>query len=231
MTPIYIQVSDFEPQLSQHLSTLAEIAPLIWQRGWAEANAGNVSIRLSEVGKDPNAAIYYLVSRTGTRYRQFASNPMQNMMIIQVQNGEWQAVDESLKPTSEWDAHLAIHQHLIHTKSPAKVVLHSHPNSVIAISHHEICKDVMRLNKELAEMLPELPLYMPKSVSICPHLPPGSQALADASGACLHDTNAIIWLKHGLLCMGETLDQAFDYMEIIDKACDIWLQLARSSPR
>lgn len=33
----------------------------------------------------------------------------------------------------------------------------------------------------------------------------------------------MIWQKHGLLCFGKTLDEAFDYMEIVVKAAELWL--------
>lgn len=200
---------------------IAEIGSCIWQRGWAEANAGNVSIRLDDA---PDAELF-LVSRTGSRYRQFAQDPMQSLMLVHATQDGWKALDPQCKPSSEINAHLNIHRHLKSINSPARVILHSHPNPVIAISHHKIFQDEERLNQELAEMLPEFPLFLPKGTSLCELYPPGSEELANASYQCLGERNAIIWKHHGLLCMGHSLDQAFDYMEVIVKACEIWLML------
>lgn len=205
------------------LDQLAKIGPLIWQRNWAEANGGNVSIRLGDYPDNFVEPVYYLVSRTGSRYRQFATDPMKSLMIVELHEDGWVGHDPEAGPTSEWNAHIKIHRHLRSRGSAAGVILHAHPNAVIGISHQPVFKDEARLNEVLSSMLPELPLFLPNGISCCGLHAPGSLELALASQCCLQDRNAIIWEKHGLLTIGETLDQAFDYMEVIVKACEICL--------
>ena len=205
------------------ISKLSDIGTRIWARGWAEANAGNVSIRLTDYGDDPLAPITYLVSRTGSRYRQIADDPMQSLCLIEAQAEQWHSLSPEAKPTSEWSAHLKLHQLFRAQGNDIRVVLHAHPASVIAISHLPIFQDETLFNLELAEILPELPLYLAKGVCCCPTYPPGSIELAEASASCLGERNAMIWQKHGLLCFGKTLDEAFDYMEIVVKAAELWL--------
>jgi len=101
---------------------------------------------------------------------------------------------------------------------------------VIAISHFPIFKDEAAFNADLAEVLPELPLYLREGVCCCPAQAPGSLELAEASVRHLAGRKAMIWEKHGLLCFGESLDEAFDYMEIVVKACEIWLRLRDQAP-
>jgi len=215
-------------ELAATLKKLAEIGPLIWQRGWAEANAGNVSVRLT---KPANGADIFLVSRTGSRYRQMAMEPMNSLLLVEASGTEWHSLVPRAKPTSEWMAHLLLHRHFDTLESPNRVVLHCHPAPVIAISHYPVFKSPDVLNQELAAVLPELPLYLPLGLSCCPAEAPGSIELAIASADCLGPRNALIWEKHGLLCFAPTLDQAFDYIEIIVKAAELWLKIKAPSSR
>jgi len=219
-----------QAKCQEAIRQLSSIGPLIWQRGWAEANAGNVSMRLTDFGNDPLQAVTYLVSRTGSRYRQFAHDPMKSLLLIEATGSDWRSLIPSVRPSSEWMAHLSLHQLFRHSGRNDRVILHAHPAAVIAISHFPIFKDERAFNADLAEVLPELPLYLREGVCCCPAQAPGSLALAEASVRHLDGRKAMIWEKHGLLCFGESLDEAFDYMEIVVKACEIWLRLRDQAP-
>ena len=78
------------------------------------------------------------------------------------------------------------------------------------------------LNQLMASLLPELPLYLPEGVAICPHQPPGSLQLCQSSQKVLTDQKALIWTGHGLLTFASDLDEALDYMEIIVKAARVF---------
>ena len=154
---------------------------------------------------------------------------MRSLALVEAEETRWHSLDPEARPTSEWMAHLLLHRHFEAIGSPNRVILHSHPAAVIALSHYPVFKHEETLNGELAAVLPELPLYLPLGLSCCPAQAPGSIELAKASAACLGSRNAMIWEKHGLLCFATTLDQAFDYMEIIVKAAELWLKIKAPS--
>lgn len=208
--------------LEKLLAKLAGIGTCIWQRGWAEANAGNVSIRLTDYGQDDDPVLF-LVSKTGSRYRQFGSNTMDNFVLIEVTGDQYRCLDPKTKPTSEWNAHLNLHQHFKKLGLDRRVVLHSHPDEVICLSHQAFIEDKDVLYQELATSLAELPLFLDTGIHVCSLYPPGSEALALASVSGLQHEKALIWSKHGLLTFGATLDEAFDYMEVVVKAAKILL--------
>ena len=37
------------PKLNEVVSDMAEIAGFLWQRGWSERNAGNISVNISKL--------------------------------------------------------------------------------------------------------------------------------------------------------------------------------------
>ncbi len=208
--------------LEKLLAKLAEIGTCIWQRGWAEANAGNVSIRLTDYGEDDDPVLF-LVSKTGTRYRQYATNTMDNLTVIEVKGANYRCLAPKAKPTSEWNAHLNLHKHFKKLGLDRRVVLHCHPDEVICLSHQAFIEDTEVLYQEMAAALPELPLFLDTGIHVCGSYPPGSEALAQASITGLTTEKALIWSKHGLLTFGSTLDEAFDYTEVIVKAAKILL--------
>lgn len=211
------------------LANLAEVGTCIWQRGWAEANAGNVSIRLTDYGEQEDDPVLFLVSKTGTRYRQFGNSTIVNFVLIEVKGDQYRCLDAEAKPTSEWNAHLNLHRHFKKMGLDRRVILHSHPTEVICLSHQDFIEDEEVLYQELAAALPELPLFLDTGIHVCPLYPPGSETLALASVTDLKDEKALIWSKHGLLTFGYCLDEAFDYMEVIVKAAKI-LMAKKPSP-
>ncbi len=201
------------------MAEIAETARLIHSYGWAEANAGNISIDVSDRVQNPQPDTrYYLVSRTGSRYRQTANDPMKNLLLI-ASGASDVCFPPDARPTMEWISHRCLQKAI----GDRKVVLHTHPAEIIALA--QLSYDEEQLNELFANLLPELPLYLPEGFAIAAHRMPGSQALCDASLEALDGQKALIWSGHGLLCFGHTLDEAMDYMEIMVKAARILLLL------
>ena len=215
-----------EPDLSQ----LADISARIWIRGWAEANAGNVSMRITRKLKNSGLTFslddheYYLVSKSGSRYRQMGKNPLAQMLLIRVLGENQEQYPHNGKATSEWQSHYQLQQKFLRDRSETVFVLHSHPMEIIALSQVLVGNS---FSMELSRVLPELQLYLPQGIAFCPQANPGSAELAELSCKNLKDEKAMVWQGHGLLCFGSDPDAAFDYMEIICKAAALYLLMNR----
>lgn len=213
------------PALSKLLDRIKAVAAQINSSGWAEANAGNISVNVTTELQDwaaPGLQLY-LVSRTGSRYRDLACDPFANLVLALVDGAGWKTVPPDCRPTSEWLCHLMLQQRFLASITEDKVVLHAHPNSVILLSQTDICSDLETLNSSLNQALPEFELFLPDGVAIAPHYPPGSQALAECSLVVIGARKALIWQGHGLICAGPSPDAALDLMQVVDKAASILL--------
>ncbi|HQB98071.1 MAG TPA: class II aldolase/adducin family protein, partial [Candidatus Cloacimonadota bacterium] len=93
---------------------------------------------------------------------------------------------------------------------------------IIALSNLPLAQDPTQLNKVLAELLPELPLYLPEGIALAPRAAPGSLELCELSSLALTNQKALIWSGHGLLAFANDLDEALDYLEIITKAAKVY---------
>ncbi|MDY0151237.1 MAG: class II aldolase/adducin family protein [Candidatus Cloacimonas sp.] len=218
------------PELTHILKRIAFTAAVIHQQCWAEANAGNLSIRIGKIikphlqkeGFNREYEEWYLVSRSGSRFRDIAINPVSGLMLIAVDKQD-SYFPAGAVPTSEWICHKAIHNSDVNADNPC--LLHAHPTDIIALSQTSLYSDAEELNTYLAKILPELPLYLPRGIAISEYQTPGSQALATESCNQFSDKQALIWEKHGLLCRGDSIDQALDYLEIVNKAAKLCLRL------
>ncbi len=149
------------------LFEVGEIADYLWQRGWAERNAGNISVNINHlIPKDVKiklsnynsfelstsypelAGMFLFVTGTGKRMRDTAKNPLKNALIIKInKTGDAYWIISQKKnchnflPTSELPTHLLIHQQIVQRGSDNKVVIHTHSNELVALTQiKEYCK-------------------------------------------------------------------------------------------
>ncbi len=211
--------------LKDLLHTIQGVAAQINLLGWCEANAGNISVNVTRELSSvvTGNADWYLVSRTGSRYRQLAQDPIPSLVLVSV-SGSFETFSPSqAAPTSEWSCHRKLQEHFKNRDLKERVILHSHPASIIQLSQMEIYKEEILLNQALAKALPEYSLYLPEGAACVSFAPPGSKELAEATYRAIKDRKILFWQGHGIISCGENPDQALDRMEVAEKAARILL--------
>ncbi len=210
---------------------IQDVATRIWTKGWAEANAGNLSVNVTDImhrnvirlPDQKQSTRYYLGSTTGSRYRHFQNNLSDVLVLVALDDDKQAFYPNCAHPTSEWVTHKVIHDYFHKKGFKTKVVLHTHPSDVIAISHsRDYDIDII---EKLYKVLPELSIYLPEGIQATTYAPPGSDELAYKSLKALQESCVFIWQYHGLVSCAETIDEAFDYLEIVNKAAEIYLKL------
>jgi rhamnulose-1-phosphate aldolase len=225
----------------------SEIAGYLWQRGWAERNAGNISVNLSDITDDeipdqsrfpyielpfayPNlSGSSFLVTGTGKRMRDLAHKPIRSLLVIKLNpeaNGYWilsqKAGSDNFLPTSELPTHLGIHQMIAEQGSGEKVVMHTHATELIAVTQtKEFCSEAS-INKLLWGMHPETIIFVPKGVGFVPYMLPGSEGIAEETIKALQNHDVAIWEKHGVFAIGKNVGETFDIIDILAKSARIF---------
>jgi rhamnulose-1-phosphate aldolase len=231
--------------MKQILSDIAEIAGLISERGWAERNAGNVSVDVTEQyrgkkGRPESAEFktakkypelagrYYLVTATGSRFRDIAKAPEKHVSVARIADDlhGYHLVGEpgnsGCTPTSEFPSHLGIHAHLRRCDPSKKVVLHTHPDCLLALTHIRQYLSEDALNQLLWSMHPEMKIVMPDGVGVVPYGVPGSEALAEATVRVLEKHRMVLWEKHGCVAVGRDVFDAFDLIDTANKSASVF---------
>ncbi len=241
-------------ELNNIIEEVSEVAGYLWQRGWAERNAGNISVNISDkISEGPDnldefpyfelmtpypalALGYFFVSGTGKRMRDLAREPMGNALIIHLNKegsgyhiiSKDKSVISNFKPTSELPTHLGIHEMIAQRGSEEKVVIHTHANELVALTQIKEYCDQEKLNNLLWGMHPETIVFVPGGVGFVPYVTPGTEQIAVETLKVLENYKVALWEKHGVFAIGESVFETFDVIDILGKAAKIFF-LVKSS--
>ena len=83
-------------------------------------------------------------------------------------------------------------------------------------------KDVM--GRLLWSMIPETLAFAPLGLGIVPYRLPGSVKLAEATLELIRDYDVVLWEKHGTFAVGTDIMDAFDQVDVFNKAATIYLR-------
>ena len=112
------------------------------------------------------------------------------------------------RPSSELMMHLAIYNE----RQDVRAVCHAHP--IFATAFSLAGKDMLN------PILPELVLAL-KGVPLAPFAEPGTLALAKSIMPYIKDYDAILLQSHGAVAYGESLDDAYNKIEMLERAARI----------
>lgn len=233
------------PALAAEVDKVAEVAGYLWQKGWAERNGGNITVNVTEYVDEeirrlpaisevkPIGATlphlkgtYFYCKGTGKRMRDLARWPMDNGAFIRVLDDCASYViiaDNPVQPTSELPSHLGVHHFLISRGLPYKASLHTHPIELVALTHHRkfLEKDVA--TRLLWSMIPETKAFCPRGLGMVPYKLPSSVDLGNATIEQLADYDVVMWEKHGVFAVDTDVMAAFDQVDVLNKAAQIYL--------
>ena len=240
------------------IHTLPEVEELVkvstWlaQKGWSEAGSGNISIRFDQLpsglesfvsGKPKRMPLvapklggrYLLVTASGSRAREMESELKRGVGLFNITQGgqDMVCVWGNAEATSELAAHLAIQEELVKIRPEDRVVLHTHPANLIALTHLPRLQDSRAISEALLRMQSEAHMLFPDGLRYVQYSTPGSVELGARSAEELERTRVLIWHMHGAVATGETLSRALDYLEYVDKMAEIYwiLRSAGVHPR
>ncbi|HPV86629.1 MAG TPA: class II aldolase/adducin family protein [Caldisericia bacterium] len=209
---------------------ILECARYLASRGWAEAGAGNISIRTKQIGihntnaipinypAKPSLAIY--ATRSGSNFRLMAEDDVSSVVVGE--DGQSIAHDfKHGKPTSELSTHLLLQSHFADKNSLA--IIHAHLTNLVAATH------VFRSEQELNEAVfchTEMPLLVPGGIGLVPVITPGSVEIAQATLEKIKQgKTCVAWACHGIVAIAENLLGATNIIEAVEKACEIALKV------
>lgn len=176
---------------------ICEIGRRVYNKGFAAANDGNISIR---VGENEVLCSPTMICKGFMQPDDLCAVDMEGNQIA-----------GKRKRTSEILLHLAI----MKARPDVKAVVHCHPPHATAfgVAREPIPQCV----------LPEIEVFIGE-VPMAPYETPGGQKFADTVLPFLKPgTNTIILTNHGTVSFGKNLEEAYWKTEIVDAYCRILL--------
>jgi L-fuculose-phosphate aldolase len=182
---------------------ICEIGKRIYNKGFAAANDGNISYRVSE-----NEVVC-----TPTQISKGFMKP-EDICTVDMEGNQ---TSGRLKRTSEVLLHLAI----MKERPEVKSVVHCHPPHATAfgIAREPVPQCI----------LPEVEIFLGE-IPIARYDTPGSQNFADTILPFVQKANVVILANHGTVSWGESVEKAYWWTEVLDAYCKM-LILAKSLGR
>jgi L-fuculose-phosphate aldolase len=173
---------------------ICDIGRRIYDRGFAAANDGNITVRIGE-----NEVLC-----TPTMHCKGFLKP-EDIATVDMQGNQTAG---RKKRSSEALLHLEIYRQ----RSELKSVVHCHPPhaTAFAVAREPIPQCI----------LPEVEVFL-GDVPITKYETPGGQAFADTIIPFVKKTNVIILANHGTVSFGENVERAYWWTEILDAYCRI----------
>ncbi|MBW4494452.1 MAG: rhamnulose-1-phosphate aldolase [Oscillatoria princeps RMCB-10] len=239
--------------LKEILWEIGDVGRRMAQINAAEGAAGNISVFLRNLPEmdsrfrergEINLPVtvpalsggWLLVSGSGRRLRDLARNPDTTLCLLHIQQGgergEIYAASD-LRPTSEFNSHLAIHNDQVARRSLSHhAVVHAQPLYLTYLSHLDPYSETNAINRRLLRWQPETILEFPEGIGVLPFLVPGSQELAEATVEPLRRHRAAIWRRHGIVTHADAgVRKAGDLVEYAETAAHYeYLNLRAGEP-
>ena len=173
---------------------ICEIGRRVYNKGFAAANDGNISIRVGE-----NEVLC-----SPTMICKGFMTP-DDICAVDMQGGQ---IAGKRKRTSE----ILLHLEIMRNRPDVKAVVHCHPPhaTAFAVAREPIPQCI----------LPEIEVFMGE-VPLAPYETPGGNKFAETVTPFLKSTNTIILTNHGTVSFGKTLEEAYWKTEILDAYCRI----------
>lgn len=226
------------------IKAVTRVARDMWNKGWIEANGGNISIRLSDEEKSSlteNAKSNWielsaeysnlkndvlLISGTGKFLRNIEFAPLENMGFIKLNDkGSAYTVvggfTTGASPTSEIFAHLNSHSCI--KNSGRRVIIHNHATNLITLTFVEELT-TEKLSKLLWQMQTESIIVFPKGIEFIPWLVPGTAEIGAETAKACQKRPLVLWQHHGIFATGQDLDEAIGKIHVAEKAAEIYLK-------
>jgi len=241
-------------ELKNITEELSRVAGYLWDRRWAERNAGNISVNITSLftAKELDKFSTYpflpltrdypdlsrqllLITAAGSRMRDFARDPLELLCLVYIGDSTKAChvivpdrTERDQKPTSELPTHLAIHEMLCRTKSADKAIVHSHVTELIALTHNPRFHSADALTSILWKMHPETVVFQPRGYGFVPYTIPGTEKIASLTARHFEKNPVVVWEKHGAMAIGKSISEAFDELDLAAKAAGIYLSCART---
>jgi L-fuculose-phosphate aldolase len=156
--------------------------------------AGNVSVRANDL---------VVVTPSGVDYRTLTPD------LVGVHRLDGAPVEVLLTPTSELPLHLAIY-----ADTDAMAVVH----------HHAVASTALALIVDEIATSHYYSALFGGRVRVAPYATFGSDQLAENVAAALDGRTGALMSNHGSVCIGKTLEQAYERALNLDWLCDVQLR-------
>lgn len=208
--------------------------------GWAEANAGNISVLLppgsddaiwdGDVVTEPLPAPVpelsgrtFMVTAAGSRFRQLSRLMNTEIVPVRISSDGLKTVRLAgdREPTSEISTHVLVLAEAAGRDWQTASLVHTHSTHMLALSSSDLPAEM--LEEAVNRSHPEISILISRGVRFLDFMAPGTWELGRETADAFRESDCVIWRKHGILGLGKDIDSACDAVEVVEKAARLLL--------
>ena len=158
---------------------------------------GNVSIKINER--------QMVITPSGRKYDELTPD---DMVLVDIYTLKYEG---NIKPSSELKLHCEVYK----TRPLIQSVIHTHQMyaSIVAAAQ----KDVEVLDETHQQILGG------KIIKAAPYALPNTKKITVETANAIGQSNAALMSNHGVVCIGTSLENAFDVARTLEKACELFI--------
>jgi len=175
------------------LRQFQEIGRDLYVAGLVSSHGGNLSVRFGD---------RIIIKRRGAMLGRLKEGDL-------VETGLEKADSGVLLASTELVVHRAIY-----LATPALAIVHAHPRTAIALSLSR--EEIVPIDNEGSYLLHKVPVVAAEFAS-------GSAEMVERLPAVLQQYKVVMLRGHGCFAIGQTLDEAFQWVSCLEESCQIVL--------
>ncbi len=158
---------------------------------------GNVSIRVNDH--------QMVITPSGRKYDELKPD---DMVLVDIYTLKYEGC---IKPSSELKLHCQVYK----TRPNINAVIHTHQMyaSIVAAAQN----DVVVLDEEHQKILGA------KIIKAAPYALPNTKKITVETENAIGQSNAALMSNHGVVCIGTSLENAFEVARTLEKACELFI--------
>ncbi|HQO31050.1 MAG TPA: class II aldolase/adducin family protein [Chitinophagales bacterium] len=158
---------------------------------------GNVSIKVNDR--------QMVITPSGRKYDELTP---EDMVLVDFYTWKYEG---NIKPSSE----LKLHGEVYKTRTHINSVIHTHQMfaSIVAAAQ----KDVEVLDETHRKILGAA------VIKAAPYALPNTKKITVETAKAIESSNAALMANHGVVCIGTTLENAFEVARTLEKACEMFI--------
>ena len=232
-----------------YVQEMCDVTANMYRLGWDERNGGNISYLLTEEEVAPYLDIhkvirripmnfearelvgrYFLVTGTGKYFKNVTKDPATNLGLFRVaedaQTAEllWGYADGG-RFTSELPAHLMSHTVRLRKDPLHRIVMHTHPTNILAMTHVHPMND-KDFTRTIWGTCTECIVVFPDGIGVLPWMVCGTNEIGIATAKKMEEYRLVVWTQHGIYGSGRDMDETFGLIETVEKGAELWMKYA-----
>ncbi|MEK4425187.1 L-fuculose-phosphate aldolase [Solibacillus sp. FSL K6-1523] len=184
-------------KLQKERKKIVHYCQLLLKSGLTKGTGGNISIY---VPKENCVAI----SPSGMAYEALTA---QDIVLIDLDDN---LIEGNCKPSSEWPMHTAVYK--------------KRPELLAVVHTHSIFAKTLACLREDLPAISYLVAVAGKMVKCAEYASFGTHELANNALVAMEDSKAVLLANHGLLAVGQSIEEAFNIAEEIELCAEVYVR-------